>query len=69
MSKQPYIPPTLTVVTFRTERGYALSEGSGNPITAHLELMFANNESDYQETEVFSTHNTWNNSSSNSFWE
>lgn len=67
MSKQPYIPPTLTVITFRSERGYAMSCGS--EITAHLELMFANNESEYQETEVFSTHNTWNNSSSNSFWE
>ena len=29
MEKKEYIAPTLTVVTFKVERGYALSNGRG----------------------------------------
>ena len=65
MQKQPYIPPTLTVVEFRSEKGYAYS---GVPQTGLLEWL--NYENGSQETEVFSVHTGWGDESSteNPFW-
>ena len=69
MEKKDYIKPELTVVTFRTERGYTLSgEIQGTPRTGFLELMLMENEN-YHETESFSTHNTWTQGNSSSFWD
>jgi len=45
MNKKEYIAPTLTVVTFKTERGYAAS-GYG-PDHAFLGLLSLEFENDY----------------------
>lgn len=68
--KKEYIAPALTVVTFRQERGYALSgELQGTPRTGFLELMLMDNNDNYRETETFSTHDTWTQSNGNAFWD
>ncbi len=68
--KKEYIAPALTVVTFRQERGYALSgESQGTPRTGFLELMLMDNNDNYRETETFSTHDTWTQSNGNAFWD
>ncbi len=68
--KKEYIAPALTVVTFRQERGYALSgEPQGTPRTGFLELMLMDNNDNYRETETFSTHDTWTQSNGNAFWD
>lgn len=66
MHKQPYIPPTITVVAFRSEKGYANSGGIiGVPQEGLIELL--NYESGSQETESFIPHDTWTDGS-NGFW-
>lgn len=64
MQKQPYITPTITVVEFRSEKGYADS----GPQTGLIEWL--NYENGSQETEVFSVHTGWGDESStdNHFW-
>lgn len=69
MQKQPYIPPTITVVEFRSEKGYAVSGVIGVPQDGLIELL--NYENGSQETEVFSVHEGWGDESSsdNHFWD
>lgn len=67
MHKQPYIPPTITVVEFRSEKGYADSGVIGVPQDGLIELL--NYENGSQETEVFSVHDGWGDAPSNGFWD
>ncbi len=70
MCHKSYIAPTLTIVTIRSERGYALSSTEGTPLADRLELMmYEQGNGTYRETEVFSTHDTWVKSNSESFWD
>ena len=56
--KQTYEAPALTVVTFKTERGYALSS-----------LAFWRTDEDGDDQmEDYTTGNGWN-SGSNTFWD
>lgn len=66
MQKQPYIPPAITVVAFRSEKGYA---DSGVSQVGLIEWL--NYENGSQETEVFSVHTGWDDESSNEnhFWD
>lgn len=65
MQKKNYTPPILTVVSFRTERGYAQSPGLG--LTGLLPILISKNDQSY-ETEVFSSHPTWEEGTDN-FWD
>lgn len=65
MQKQPYITPTITVVAFRSEKGYADSGVIGVPQTGLIELL--NYESGSQETETFSLRSGWE-EDNNHFW-
>lgn len=71
MNKKTYIPPTITVVEFRSEKGYADSDSGviGAPQVGLLEWL--NYENGSQETEVFSVHTGWGDESSsdNHFWD
>ncbi len=64
--KKPYISPSLTIVEFRTERGFATS--GDFPQAGMLLLLFNPNSTPSYETETFSTHNTWT-EGSDSFWD
>ncbi len=61
--KKQYIAPQLTVVTFKTERGYV---ASGTPVTGFLEL-FDRETAEAQTQESWSEHGTWDNSGDNFF--
>lgn len=66
MTRKKYIEPTLTVVSFHTEHGYALSlpiEQQLNPIEV---MMLENNT--YHETEAFGEHDVWVEDNRNAFW-
>lgn len=65
MQKQPYITPAITVVEFRSERGFA-STGIVVPEVGTFELFY--NQQSGQETESFITHDTWTDGS-NGFWQ
>ena len=67
MQKQPYITPTITVVAFRSEKGYA--DSGVVPQVGLIEWL--NYENGSQETEVFSVHTGWDDESSteNHFWD
>ena len=67
MNKKTYIPPSITVVEFRSEKGYA--DSGVVPQDGLIELL--NYESGSQETEVFSVHTGWDDESSNDnhFWD
>lgn len=65
--KKHYIPPVLTVATCRAERGYAGSGTFGTPIPGLLELLLTENNIQYHETEIFSTHGSWQEDNDN-FW-
>lgn len=62
MDKKPYISPSLTIVEFRTERGFATQQAG------MLLILFNPNNTPSYETETFSTHNTWT-EGSDSFWD
>jgi hypothetical protein len=66
MQKQPYITPTITVVEFRSEKGYADS----GVVSQDGLIELLNYENGSQETEVFSVHTGWDDESStdNHFW-
>ena len=64
MKKQQYISPGLTVVEFRSERGYAISQLT--PSNDMLELLFQ--EENNRETETFIVHDGWADNEQNSFW-
>ena len=68
MNKKTYIPPAITVVEFRSEKGYADSVIGVPQEGLLIELL--NYENGSQETEVFSVHTGWGDESSteNHFW-
>ena len=68
MDKKPYISPSLTVVEFSAEKGYAESQENIVPSAGMLLLLFNQNSTPSYETETFSTHNTWT-EDSDSFWD
>ena len=64
MKKQQYISPGLTVVEFRSERSYAISQLT--PSNDMLELLFQ--EEGNRETETFIVRDGWADNEQNSFW-
>lgn len=64
MKKQQYISPGLTVVEFRSERSYAISQLT--PSNDMLELLFP--EENNRETETFIVRDGWADNEQNSFW-
>ncbi len=64
MKKQQYISPGLTVVEFRSERSYAISQLT--PSNDMLELLFQ--EENNRETETFIVRDEWADNEQNSFW-
>lgn len=65
MKKQQYISPRLTVVEFRSERGYAISQLT--PPDNMLELLFP--EEGNRETETFIVRDDWvEDNEQNTFW-
>lgn len=67
MQKQPYITPAITVVEFRSERGFAVSTGIVVPEVGTFELFY--DQPGGQETEVFSVREGWGDEPSNGFWQ
>lgn len=65
MKKKTYTAPVLTVVEFRSERGFADSTGIVVPEVGTFELLY--DQTGGQETESFITHDTWTDGS-NGFW-
>lgn len=65
MQKQPYITPAITVVEFRSERGFA-NTGIVVPEVGTFELFY--DRPGGQETEVFSVREGWGDEPSNGFW-
>ena len=63
MKKKTYTAPVLTVVEFRSERGFAVS--TVVPEVGTFELFY--NQQSGQETESFITHDTWTDGS-DGFW-
>ncbi|MBP5677955.1 MAG: hypothetical protein J6W88_05630 [Bacteroidales bacterium] len=70
MQKLKYTAPTLTSILFRAEKGYSLSMVEGNHINDYVELLAATGEdnNNYHETEVFSSHDVWREEDEGSFW-
>lgn len=66
MKKKTYTAPVLTVVEFRSERGFA-SMGIVVPEVGTFELFY--NQQSGQETEVFSVREGWGDEPSNGFWQ
>jgi len=64
MKKQQYISPGLTVMEFRSERSYAISQLT--PSNDMLELLFQ--EENNRETETFIVRDGWADNEQNSFW-
>lgn len=62
--KKNYTPPTLTVVRFKTERGFA----SSGTLLDQLEFTFWNSDNGSDQMESYSTGNGWN-EGSNHFWD
>lgn len=67
MKKKTYTAPVLTVVEFRSERGFA-STGIVVPEVGTFELFYDYDQSGRQETEVFSVREGWGDEPSNGFW-
>lgn len=66
--KQTYQSPTLTIVEFRAEQGYVLSDPLGIPQDGMLELLMLESVNSREETESFTQHEYWT-EGSNGFWE
>lgn len=66
MKKKTYTAPVLTVVEFRSERGFAVSTGIVVPEVGTFELFY--DQPGGQETEVFSVREGWGDEPSNGFW-
>lgn len=74
MEKKKYTPPSLTVVCFHSEHGFALSlpiENSINPLDGYIEMMMfeEQNNNNYRETETFIDHSVWTDYNSDAFWQ
>lgn len=63
--KKVYDAPQLTVVSFKTERGFALSSGENFMID---QLLLWDNDVDRQPMESYIPANDWT-EGSNSFWD
>lgn len=63
MKKKTYTAPVLTVVEFRSERGFAVSI-----VVPEVELFYDQDQPGSQETEVFSVREGWGDEPSNGFW-
>ena len=61
--KKQYEAPSLTVVSFQTERGYA-----GSAPLGLSEFMFWDNDKSEDQMEDYSVANDWN-QGTNSFWD
>ena len=61
--KKEYIAPQLTVVSFKSERGYAMSNGT--PLADFFQLFDCADEQQVQES--WTEHSTWDNSGDNFF--
>lgn len=48
-NKKQYIAPELTVVTFKAERGFALSGPTGYKETGLLDMFLLDHEADYSD--------------------
>ena len=61
--KKHYISPCLTVVRFKTERGFAISGLID-------QMLFWEEETDGANDQVqsYTRHNDWSNDAGNSFW-
>ena len=68
LGKKTYQSPALTVVAFRAERGFVLSDPIGVPQAGMLELLMLEVGSNREETETFNTHETWL-EGSEGFWQ
>lgn len=55
MKKQTYIAPLLTVVSFKTEKGFAQS--GGIPLIGFLQIF--DREEEMKTQESWSEHSTW----------
>ena len=64
MEKKTYIPPQLTIVQFRNERGYCESMLFTSSVLLHY---MSGIPSQYRETESFSTHSDWK-ETDGTFW-
>ena len=67
MKKKTYTVPVLTVVEFRSERGFAVSTGIVVPEVGTFELFY--DQPGGQETAVFSVREGWGDEPSNGFWQ
>ena len=67
MKKKTYTASVLTVVEFRSERGFAVSTGIVVPEVGTFELFY--DQPGGQETEVFSVREGWGDEPSNGFWQ
>ena len=67
MTKRPYTIPALSVVEFRNERGFAISQVNILPPDGMLELIIIQ-EQERQESEVFVQRSGWTDDSENTFW-
>lgn len=63
--KKEYTAPQLTVITFKAERGYALS--GGTPLADFFQLFDYAEMQESQTQEQWSEHSTWNSSGENFF--
>lgn len=68
--KAMYLPPQLTAVEFKAERGYA--ESSNLPLVDELNLLLYdehNQPSSQSNVEIYDVHNDWGQGSGNHFWD
>lgn len=69
--KKKYIAPTLSVVSFRNERGYA-SSSIVTPLEEQINLMLVMEEEEqehyHNSIQDFTTHDTWLRDEDDSFW-
>lgn len=61
--KKLYITPSLTVVRFKTERGFAVSG-----IIDQLRFWEDENHEANDQVQSYTRHNDWSNDAGNSFW-
>lgn len=59
MKKSTYQKPELTIVSFKSERGFACSGGNCNTITSDISTLFGSDEGG---VEARSTVSGWDNS-------
>ena len=69
MARKQYKAPHLTVVSFATERGFALSAGIIDPEQVEMEIMLGMlDQEDYSQMESFQTYDWCSDSPDNGFF-